>query len=338
VIGCRLHDMVLDLLRVRSQEENFITISSSNTNIVEGTSSASSRVRRLAHHGKRHHEDSLLGMDVTNVRTFIANSRFHGTIIDDEVQSFQLLRVQHVEDCRAVNLEHVDKLLHLRYLGVNFTSINGELPKGIGNLKFLQTLDIGGVDDYGTELPSSLGLLTQLICLRIGGIMLSNGVIEKLTSLEELQIYCCGHMAGPFVKELGKLHELRVLDCSFEEELDKNMQSDLVESLGNLHKIRHLKLNSGGLDVGGNILQKDTWDLQHLDIDLTLTGLPSCINPINHPNLTHLDNLFVSDLDEHGLKNLGALPELCYLKLRIYNDGIGSSVTITLNDGFFRKL
>jgi hypothetical protein len=341
VIGCRLHDMVLDLLRVRSQEENFITISSSNTNFVEGTSSAGSRVRRLAHHGKRHHEDSLLGMDITNVRTFIASCRFHGTIIDDEVQSFRLLRVLHVDACRAVNLEHVDKLLHLRYLGVVFSNISGELTEGIGNLKFLQTLDIGSVVDYETELPSSLGLLTQLICLRIEGIMLPNGVIEKLTSLQELGINCREHMAGPFVKELGNLHELRVLVCFFEEELDESMQSDLVESLGNLHKIRHLSLY--GEDY---ILEKGIWDtavlqrpLQRLGIDALFTGgLPSCINPINLPNLTHVDELYVSDLDEHGLKNLAALPELCYLKLRIYNDGIGSSVTITLNDGSFRKL
>jgi hypothetical protein len=202
VTGCRLHDMVLDLLRVRSQEENFITISGSNTSIVEGTSSPSIRVRRLAHHDKRDHEGNLPGMDVTHVRTFIACRC--DAIFSSEVQSFQpLLRVLAVEHGREVNLEHVEKLLHLRYLRVEDRGDDLEIPKGIGNLKFLQTLDIGSVVDYETELPSSLGLLAQLLCLHIGASMLPNGVIDKLTSLEELQIYCHEHMVGSSVKELG---------------------------------------------------------------------------------------------------------------------------------------
>jgi Leucine-rich repeat (LRR) protein len=184
VTGCRLHDMVLDLLRVSSQEENFITISSSNTSIVEGRSSSSNRVHRLVHQDKTKEQDSVLGMDLTHVRALIA-CRCDAIIID-KVQSFQLLRILALEACPVVNLEHVEKLLHLRYLGVIETSIIGELPKGIGALKLLQTLDIGW--NAGQELSSSLGMLTQLTCLRTGYSLLPNGVIEKLTSLEELQI------------------------------------------------------------------------------------------------------------------------------------------------------
>jgi hypothetical protein len=41
----------------------------------------------------------------------------------------------------------------------------------------------------------------------------------------------------------------------------------------------------------------------------------------------------VSDLDEQSLKSLGALPELRHLTLTTW-----STVTINVNDGFFRKL
>jgi hypothetical protein len=111
------------------------------------------------------------------------------------------------------------------------------------------------------------------------------------------------------------------------------MQSDLVESLGKLHKIRHLRLR------GACILEKGIWDaavlprpLRRLH-ELRFTGLPSCINPTNLPNLTHLGPLLVSYMDEQGLKILGALPELCCLSLILR-----SRVTITVNDGLFRKL
>jgi hypothetical protein len=143
VSGCRLHDMVLDLLRVRSREKNFITISSSNTSIVEGISSPSNKVRRLVHQNKTEEQDSLLGVDLTHVRTFIAYRC--DAIIADKVQSFQLLRILALEYCTSVNLEHVEKLLHLRCLGLMKTRIIGELPKGIGALKFLDT---GYLDEF----------------------------------------------------------------------------------------------------------------------------------------------------------------------------------------------
>jgi hypothetical protein len=86
-------------------------------------------------------------------------------------------------------------------------------PKEIGALKFLQTLDLQNaapVQDW--SLPSTVGLLTQLICLPAMCMKAPNGVIEKLTSLELLEIQA----HNDFVKELGKLHELRFLDADIE--------------------------------------------------------------------------------------------------------------------------
>jgi hypothetical protein len=185
-----------------------------------------------------------------------------------------------------------------------------------------------------------------------------NGVMDKLTSLEEPQITHMDHMVGTFMKEPSKLPELRVLDCTIvasAEGLDKSMQidlvkgfkstqSDLLESLGNLHKIRHLKLHM----ERSMLLEKGIWDamvlprpLQRLDIiGPRFVVLPSCINPSDLPNLTHLE-LNVDDLDEQGLKSLGALPVLCYLKLNkdpCYMTIWSTVVKITVNDGFFRKL
>jgi disease resistance protein RPM1 len=65
---------------------------------------------------------------------------------------------------------------------------------------------------------------------------------------------------------------------------------------------------------------------------MSFTTVPSCINRSDLPNLTHL-KLKVWDLDEQGLKSLGALPELRHLNL-----WTSSTATITVTDGFFRKL
>ena len=119
-----------------------------------------------------------------------------------------------LEHCRhkegRYHLEHLGKLLHLRYLGLRHTPIL-ELPEDIGRLKFLQTLDLDG--NSIEELPSSVGLLTQLICLCVRETRMPNGIIEKLTSLEQLQIkpVDVDKSRDPFVKELGNLSEFRVL-------------------------------------------------------------------------------------------------------------------------------
>ena len=79
--------------------------------------------------------------------------------------------------------------------------------------------------------------------LRVGeSTVLPCGVIEKLTSLEELQISVADETVGQFVKKLGKLHELRVLNVVLDV-TEASMQSDLVDSLCNLSKIQMLELN-----------------------------------------------------------------------------------------------
>ncbi|GJN25860.1 hypothetical protein PR202_gb13746 [Eleusine coracana subsp. coracana] len=226
VYGCRIHDMVLDL-RVKSQEENFVTIVSVEGN--EGISSTPSRVRRLAHQNimvAQTQQDAQASLG--HVRTFIAIACLSDML---SFMSFQLLRVLALVDCRGgdrIRLDNIQNLLHLRYLGLRRINCS-ELPEGIGALKFLQTLDLEWVPIK--ELPSSLGMLTQLICLRVRspGVIVPNGVIEKLTSLEDLFIQVEEDKIGQFVKDLGKLRELRVLDIEFiilDEVSDESMESD----------------------------------------------------------------------------------------------------------------
>jgi disease resistance protein RPM1 len=114
-----------------------------------------------------------------------------------------------------IRVEHLEHLLHPRFLGINGRRIK-KIPKEIGALKMLQTLDLS--ESIILELPSSCSLPTQLVCLRIvfdytlhNPEMFSVG---RLTSLEELSIQFNVWNKAPrkLVKELGSLRELRVLD------------------------------------------------------------------------------------------------------------------------------
>ncbi|XP_039778632.1 probable disease resistance protein At1g59620 [Panicum virgatum] len=237
---------------------------------------------------------------------------------------------------RHPHLEHLRNLLHLRYLRLIGYDIGYELVEEVGTLKFLQTLDVEGMQT-GHMVTFSIGLLTQLLCLRFRGIVckVPDG-IGTLTSLEELQ--ACFLESGEetmtrFVKELGSLRELRVLCTGVSCRLSFNVRLQ-VESLRNLEKMEQLSLMSYD-----SIAPADTtaWEaagfllpahLQRLIVTwVRFSRLPSFyINPSHLPKLSHL-SLKVVGIDEQDLRILGGLPDLHFLDLDVCSttkDGFGS--------------
>jgi disease resistance protein RPM1 len=168
-------------------------------------------------------------------------------------------------------------------------------------------------------LPSSVGMLTQLVCLHAPWMELPGGIIKDLTSLQELQIYEVEDKSvGQFVKELSNLSELRLLRTDISGRMDERMQSDLLTSLGNLHKLQRL-------DLVGMLLPRDGF---------TFHWLPSCIHPSHLPNLSDL-SLAVHSLGDQAMEILGGLPELCHLYLLTKGR---ATLTGTAGRGYFQKL
>ena len=99
------------------------------------------------------------------------------------LRSFRVLRVLDLQGCdlsQSYNLKYVEKLFHLRYLGLGDTRI-AQLPEETGNIRFLQTLDLMGT--CICSLPSTVVQLRHLMCLYIESYTrLPNG-IGSLTSL-----------------------------------------------------------------------------------------------------------------------------------------------------------
>ncbi|CAO2153096.1 unnamed protein product [Urochloa humidicola] len=353
VCGCRLHDMVLDLIRSISSEENFVTVLGNNEGV---TSSSQGKIRRLA----LQNNNRTLGacMDMEQVRSFIS----YGCDIGKGVplSCLKLVRVLAINSRGIIkhrHLRHLQNLLHLRYLHLNDETFcgDGEFIEQIGTLKFLQTLIVDGMK-IGGEVVTRVGLLTQLLCLRFKHSVdiLPDG-IGKLTSLEELMIRYHGRYSEKslrrFVKELGSLRELRVL--IFETlwmDVDGVVQIEMVESLRYFEKMEHLSLgyfhssvpaDTEAWEAAGFLLPRHLRQLSFRSI--SFTRFPSlCINRSRLPLLSHLF-LRVYDMDEQGLRILGELPELRDLELQVLTPTTGLPwipITDSTGDGYllFQKL
>jgi len=203
------------------------------------------------------------------------------------------------------------------------------LPKQIGNLNLLKTLDVDGT------LPASIVQLTKLVRLCAGQSNAPHG-IGNLTSLEELRIH--GNHKR-FVEELGSLQELRVLIISTCW-MNESMKRDFVVSLRNLKKIQHIYVDSRLSDADTSMWEASGFVLPRplcfLELFIHFSKLPSCINPSRLPNLSHL-RLGVTTMDEQDLKLLARLPALCFLDLETESTVTASNINVS--DGCcFQKL
>jgi disease resistance protein RPM1 len=328
--------MVLDFVLSISHEENFFTVFDNND---QGTLVRSNVVRRLAHHNKTMVLSNQANMfDMSKVRSFIA---LEWVVIDTwaPLSSFKFLRVLNIGyygdiiiDGSLLQVEPLGQLLHLRFLGVNGRRVE-KISEEIGALKMLQTLDL--LRSRILSLPSSSSLPTQLVCLRIvfdysvrDAEMFS---VRRLTSREELSLQFSVLNKAPrrLVKEPGSLRELRVLDALIRLEDEEEMKRDLLESVRHLHKLQHLNISCHDSQIfdwrwrqGMEFVLPG--DLQTLALDdVVLWKLPSCVDPLCHRMLSHMD-LCLLYMDEQDLKTLGRLPELRFLGLDLQ----GASATI----------
>ncbi|XP_044414494.1 uncharacterized protein [Triticum aestivum] len=271
----------------------------------------------------------------------------HGTLLSSAVPivcpcffSFKVLRVLVIEDCvfpEGSCLEHLGKLVQLRYLGVVKTMV--KIPEGIGHeLKFLEILDVRA--GLISELPPSVGELMNLRCLWADEGTVMKGEIGKLTCLEELELYSVEKCPN-FSTDVGKLTKLRVLKIFFGD-IEESAGKALMESLCNVHNIHSLTVVNDGDDLEYSVVFNHS--LEDLEpctklyevnmISIAIPRVPSWINHLSTPLLYQLW-LRVDAVEARDVQTIGRLPSLLFLVLWSKDE---KNISYTFSSNEFHKL
>jgi hypothetical protein len=190
------------------------------------------------------------------------------------------------------------------------------------------------------QLPNCVAQLTRLLCLKMSQLTrVSNGIIESLTSLEELSDLGIDEDSRDIVKALGLLTELRVLDIVLL--TDEQADMLLLESVCKLRKIQRLEIgydcehkmqrlyygyecerNMGGLDAWVPPPQLRTLNIHEI---CWVSVLPAWMNnPTQFQDLWLLE-IAVRKVQQEDLEILGRLPALRMLVLKVDHEDIGIS-------------
>ncbi|VAH12504.1 unnamed protein product [Triticum turgidum subsp. durum] len=353
VCSCRVHDMVLDLICNLSHEAKFVNLLDGTGNIM----SSQSNVRRLSLHNKNEDHQAKPLRNFTGISRVRSITIFPPAInIMPALSRFEVLRVLDLSDylekssSLQLNLKGVGHLIHLRYVGLARTKIS-ELPAEIGNLLFLEMLDLGGNHEL-LALPSTVCNLKRLIYLNISPcVVVPDGVLRNLTSIEVLKV-ALGSLSI-IAQELGDLSRLRDLRIFFKDgSLD--LYEGFVKSLCNLHRIKSLSIVCYSREAPSYELMDllgERWVppghlcrfLSHKPIKLSALQGWIKRDPSHLSNLSELSLMSVKDVQQEDMETIGELMSLRLLQIKsthqtqrllvIRADGFRCMVVFELNCG-----
>ncbi|EAY83059.1 hypothetical protein OsI_38279 [Oryza sativa Indica Group] len=189
VVSCRVHDLMLDLILSKCQQENFITVATKQSILND----RGFPVRRLC--CQLSYENlEMERMEVSQVRSFITFP-VRGCSTQPPISKFEHLRVLNLVAYVAptlLDLSAVSNLFLLRHLRIRGFQVI--MPQKIGRLQCLRTLDLL-CSLLVTGIPSDVISLSSLRHLAVSGVLQLPNWIGKLVSLKTL-----------FAFDVGKMH------------------------------------------------------------------------------------------------------------------------------------
>lgn len=318
---CKVHDMMLDLIRMKSEEESFLRVVDSVHDI---STSLQTRARRLSLHldfTADQETKAAASLSVSHIRSFVL---FGNTYFIPPLSEFKYIRVLNLKNRSGdgddtIDLTPIARLYQLRYLNVRREA---RLPAQIRTLKRLETLDLYKLDG---DVPSDIVHLRCLVHLLIpDGKRLPDGICA-MKSLHTLRHFDLAMNSVDNYKGLGELTNLRDLRISCTGRVpQQGIRDTLWSSIGKLIscKMRALIFPPYPLDLPPPVTESDgltisqaEGDLEILELSSTMfSQVPSWID--QHHKLSKLA-LSVNMLKQDGVDLLAQLPNLYHLELNI---------------------
>ncbi|KAF8662422.1 hypothetical protein HU200_056005 [Digitaria exilis] len=340
--ACRVHDIILDYIKCRAAEENFIT----SLDVAEHGYTLEHKVRRLCINNCN--DDSVTvtsSLNLSHVRSLIMS----GHPVQTSLLPLMALRVLDLRNCKGMedhNLASIEKLFHLKYLRLESYSVTN-LPRKIGDLQYLETLDIRGTSIE--ELPSTVTKLRRLAHIYVDwGTKFPDGVIGQMHSLVQLRQYRVeSYEQVKSLKEFSKLTKLRALQIGWNFDLSDCQDGtyrveDLQSCVGafltslNLHTLYFVDISAGFYPL--LLDSRHTAPVAHRTCSLQKLHLRYCAI-CKAPNwMGSLGNLRVVELyiicmSPNDVEILGAIPSLLFLKLDTIG-GTNGRIIVQGNNGF----
>ncbi|KAK8447922.1 hypothetical protein SEVIR_8G177101v4 [Setaria viridis] len=186
--SCKVHDLIRDIAISKSVEENLVF------RLEEGCgSSTHGAIRHLAISSNWKGDQSELEriVDLSRLRSLTVFGEFRPFYISDKMRLLRVLDLEDIDDLKYHQLDHIWKLVHLKYLSLRGCSGIDLLPDLLGNLRQLQVLDVRGT--WVLALPKTIIKLRKLQYIYAGP--KRDYVIEEKNSLTRRCLWGAGQCA-----------------------------------------------------------------------------------------------------------------------------------------------
>ncbi|XP_059651668.1 putative disease resistance protein At1g50180 [Cornus florida] len=325
--SCSLHDLMRDLCLLKGKEQNFLMVvdfrhgSEKLVDYSSYYSSLDSKVRRLAIHLGEDGFPKIRTAQHLRSLSFFVPSKYICIPMPKNFH-FKGFKVLRVLDLGGIQFSKklaraVGKLIHLRYLSLRNSGFR-KLPSSIGNLGFLQTLDLRLHEQLGVSgtIPNVLWKMKSLRHLYLNDLVKTKEILrlDGLSKLELLETFTT-HLFD--LKDLFMLTNLWKLNARVQVEV----LEDLVAIINYLN-IRANRLQHSSFYIGYNFCSEEEVNLLRQLLEcrrlnaLHIGGVIGKLPEHHHfsPNLTMLE-FSRSELKEDPMATLEKLPNLRRLAL-----------------------